>query len=262
MFQMAEGQRIRVLIADDHALLRQGLRRILEMESEIQVIGEASDGDQAIDLAVQLQPDVVLMDINMPRRNGLEATREVARLAPGVHVIALTIHDDDEYIFEMVNAGAKGYVLKDADPASLVEAIVKVGRGGAFLTPNLMARVLAEFRRLSDGREVAASTDEHGSQGVPERGLQGNDGSPANVMQKGAATDGTPQTVDTPLTEREQEVLCLIVQGKTNREIAVELFITEKTVKNHVTNMLRKLDMVDRTQAAVYAVRKGLAGGE
>lgn len=220
---------IRVLIADDHALLREGLRKILEMEADIRVVAEAGDGQSAVALATEYRPDVVLMDINMPGGGGLAATRSIHENLPDVDVIVLTIHDDDEYIIELVNAGAKGYMLKDVDPARLIEAIRRVQGGEAFIPSDLMTKVFQQFQRR--GEERAQSTH---------------------------AVHVQPGKHD-PLTERELEILQLIVDGYTNKEIAQALYISEKTVKNHVTNLLRKLDLSDRTQAAVYAIRTGLA---
>ena len=230
---------IRVLIADDHALLREGLRKILEMEPDMCVVGEAVDGLDVIEKARALRPDVVLMDINMPNGGGLNATRTICEQIPGVDVIVLTIHDDDEYIIELVNAGAKGYMLKDVDPARVVEAIRRVREGEAFIPTNLMTKVFQEFRRRS-----AAEALERGSE---------HPATAAHARQE-AAHRGERD----PLTERELEILQLIVDGRTNKEIAQALFISEKTVKNHVTNILRKLDLSDRTQAAVYAIRTGI----
>lgn len=219
---------IRVLIADDHALLREGLRRILEMEPDIRVVGEAGDGQTAVALATRHRPDVVLMDINMPGGGGLAATRAIHNRLPDVNVVVLTIHDDDEYIIELVNAGAKGYMLKDVDSARLIEAIRRVKGGEAFIPSDLMTRVFQQFQRREEGRQ-----------------------SPAHAAQGAAGHEA--------LTERELEILQLIVDGHSNKEIARSLYISEKTVKNHVTNLLRKLDLSDRTQAAVYAIRAGLA---
>jgi two-component system response regulator DegU len=225
---------IRVLIADDHALLREGLRRILEMEPDLQVVGEAADGQDAVQKAKELRPDVILMDVNMPGGGGLEATRLVREQLPSVDVIVLTIHDDDEYVVEMINAGAKGYVLKDVEPAKVVEAIHRVHEGESFIPSDLMAKVFREFQRISAYARRA----------------------PMAVARSGAEETGVERE---RLTARELEILQQIVNGQTNKEIASTLFISEKTVKNHVTNILRKLDLSDRTQAAVYALRHGLA---
>lgn len=227
---------IRVLIADDHALLREGLRKILEMEADLSVIGEACDGHDVVEKVATLMPEVVLMDINMPGGGGLEATRVIRERFPAVDIIVLTIHDDDEYVVEMVNAGAKGYILKDVEPARVVEAIHRVHDGEAFIPTNLMAKVFREFQRMSTyGKKVQQEAAIH----------------PTNRETGGLEHD--------KLTGRELEILQQIVNGRTNKEIATALFISEKTVKNHVTNILKKLDLSDRTQAAVYALRYGLA---
>lgn len=217
---------ITVLIADDHPLLREGLVRILAMEPDIQVVGEAGSGPEAVAMVAKHRPNVVLMDISMPG-GGLAATREISSRFPDVGVIVLTIHDDEQYLYELVRAGAKGYLVKDSEPRRVVEAIRLVCEGGSYLPPNLMEKVLNEFRRLQAGGGPAAR----------ER-----------------ARDGGGS-----LTTRELEVLQLIVEGCSNAEIAGQLYISEKTVKNHITSILRKLDVDDRTQAAVYALRHGLA---
>lgn len=212
---------IRVLIVDDHALFRQGLARILEMEEDIVVVGEAANGREALDRAVELRPHVVLMDINMPVVNGLEATRRLHRKLPHVGIIGLTIHDDEEYLRELIKEGAQGYLLKDTEPVRVVEAIRRVFRGEAFLPPNLITKLFSTLQRPS------------------------------------AADDAAPPEED--LTPREREVLQCIAQGMSNKEIAVSLYISEKTVKNHISSIFRKLDLTDRTQAAVYAIKQGLA---
>ncbi len=216
---------ITVLIADDHPLLREGLVRILAMEEGIEVVGEAGSGPEAVAMVAEYEPDVVLMDISMPG-GGLAATREISHRFPDVGVIILTIHDDEQYLYELVRAGAKGYLVKDSEPQRVVEAIRHVHRGDSYMSPELMKKLLEEFRRLPEGGTV-----------VRER----------------------PRTGVEALTARELEILQLIVEGRTNAQIARTLYISEKTVKNHITNILRKLDLEDRTQAAVFALRHGLA---
>lgn len=217
---------IRIVIADDHPLLRQGLVKILSLEPDMEVVGEAQDGEEVLERVAQHRPDIVLMDINMPKGGGLHATRVIAERYPDVAVIVLTIHDDEQYLFELISAGARGYLLKDSDPARVVEAIRYVHEGGSYVPPDLMSKVLGQFRRLHNAEAPAANRrSRHGT--------------------------GT-------LTEREREILQLIVDGRSNAEIAAALYISEKTVKNHVTNLLRKLGLADRTQAAVYALRHGL----
>lgn len=219
---------ITVLIADDHPLLREGLVRILAMEPGIKVVGEAGNGPEAVAKVAELEPDVVLMDISMPGGGGLAATRAISEQHPDVGIIILTIHDDEQYLYELVRAGAKGYLVKDSEPQRVVDAIHQVHSGGSYLPPDLMEKVLGEFRRLRDGGPGPSLRDR------PKVGAEA-------------------------LTARELEILQHIVEGHSNAEIAQSLFISEKTVKNHITNILRKLDLSDRTQAAVFALRHGLA---
>ncbi|MBO8169454.1 MAG: response regulator transcription factor [Thermoanaerobacteraceae bacterium] len=208
---------IKVLLADDHALIRQGLVKILALDPQLQIVGEAANGNEAVEKTRQYQPDVVLMDINMPGMNGLEATRIIKQEFPEIGVIALTIHDDEEYIFEMVNMGVSGYVLKDVDADTLINAVKQVAAGKSIIHPDITAKLLNEFKRLNKGEEE-----------LPR------------------------------LTAREKEVLQCVVKGLSNKEIGEQLYISEKTVKNHITNILRKLDVSDRTQAAIFAVKHNL----
>jgi NarL family two-component system response regulator LiaR len=207
---------ISVLIADDHPFVRHGLRTYLETLDDLEVVGEASDGAEAVELATRLLPEVVLMDLVMPELDGVEATRAIRAASPSTKVIVLTSFDDDEKVFPAIKAGAAGYLLKDVHPAELAEAVRKASRGEALLAPSVAARLM---------QEVAG-----------EGGRPGND-----------------------LTERELEVLRLIARGQANKVIARELGVSEKTVKTHVSNILAKLHLADRTQAALYAVREGLA---
>ena len=220
-------QTIRVLIADDHSLLRRGLVQLLNMTDKIEVVGQALDGHEAVQLAEQLQPDVILMDINMPRLNGIEAARQITARAR-IPILALTIHDQEEYIAEMNRAGAQGYILKDSELSNLVQAIQRVAAGDSFFPSSLMEKVMIKFHELAKKQH----------EGVY----------PMALHESGAQN----------LTRRELEVLQCIVDGMSNKECAQHLYISEKTVKNHVTNLLRKLDVVDRTQAAVYACQHGL----
>lgn len=221
---------IRVLIADDHPLLREGLVRILAREQDIIVVGEAADGRETVELAGRLRPDVILMDISMPKGGGLSATRKMREKYPTIGVIILTIHDDEQYLYELVRAGAKGYLVKDSDPARVVDAIRRVFAGKPYLPPELLDKVLDEFQRMRYG-------------GVPRE----------------LSVEAQSVQAAVELTQRELEILQQIVQGLTNVEIGEALFISEKTVKNHITNILRKLAVTDRTQAAVYALHHGLA---
>jgi DNA-binding NarL/FixJ family response regulator len=211
---------IRILLADDQSLFREALRMLISSQPDLEVIGEAANGAEAVKLADSFRPNVVLMDLQMPVMNGVAATRQLHSTQPDCHVIALTTFDGDEYIFDCLRAGAVGYLLKDAPSENLFAAIRAAARGESFLQPSVTTRVLAEFTRLSD--QPVASV-----------------------------------TLVEPLSDREHEILRLIAKGSTNREIAEALFITEGTVKNHVTNILSKLDVRDRTQAALKARELG-----
>ena len=205
------------MIADDHPVVRQGLRSFLETVDGIEVVGEAKDGDEAVRLTDELAPDVVLMDLAMPNVDGIEATRRITDVGGDTKVIALTSFATDDKVFPAIRAGAAGYLLKEAEPAEVADAILKVHRGEPILHPSVAERLM---------REVAAAK---------------------------------PRAHRTDLTARELEVLRLIAAGRSNREIARELDVAEKTVKTHVSNVLSKLGVADRTQAALYAVQHGLA---
>jgi DNA-binding NarL/FixJ family response regulator len=213
---------IRILIADDQALFREALGTLISLQADFEVVGEAANGAEACTMAQSLRPAVVLMDLQMPVVDGVTATRLLRAEQPDCRVIALTTFDDDEYVFECLRAGAVGYLLKDAPSENLFAAIRAAARGESFLQPSVTTRVLAEFTRLSDQPKTSS----------------------AELVE--------------PLSEREREILRLISQGASNREIADKLFITEGTVKNHVSNILGKLDVRDRTQAALKARELGL----
>jgi DNA-binding NarL/FixJ family response regulator len=216
---------IRVLIVDDQTLLRQGLQTLLEMQDGIRIVGQAGDGVDALAQADALKPDVVLMDVRMPRMDGVEATRQIRARLPAAQVIILTTFDDDEYVFDGLRAGATGYLLKDVSAETIADAIRRVARGEALIQPSIARKVVAEFTRL---------------------------GAPTNRPQPQAQ----PSSPDA-LSEREAEILRLLAQGLANREIADKLFITEGTVKNHVSNILAKLNVRDRTQAVLKAKENG-----
>lgn len=209
---------IRVLIADDHPIVREGLRTILGFQEGIEVVGEASDGLEAVDLAQKLLPEVVLMDIRMSKLNGVEATRRIKVHNPQIGVIVLTNYDDDRYVFEGVEAGASGYLLKDISSDELSEAIHRVARGESLMAPSVLRKVLDEFAHRAEESEL------------PHEGL----------------------------TPRELEVLQALAQGLKNEEIAKELFITGKTVKSHLGSIFSKLGVNDRTQAILYAIKHKL----
>jgi NarL family two-component system response regulator LiaR len=210
---------IRVLVVDDHAVVRPGFRTFLELQGDIEVVGEAADGEQALAAVSALAPDVVLMDLVMPRLDGVSAIERLREVAPATRVIVLTSFLDEDKVLPAVRAGAAGYLLKDVQPAELVRAIRIVDRGEALLHPAVAARVLREL-----------------------------------------AGDGARAERHELLTARELEVLALVARGRANKAIAFELGCAEKTVKTHVGNILGKLGLSDRTQAALYAVREGLVG--
>jgi len=209
---------IRVLICDDHAILRKGIRALLTTEPDIEVVGEARDGQEVLSQAKALDPDVVLMDLVMPKMDGIEATRRLTGEGARARVLVLTSFAADDKVFPAIKAGALGYILKDSGPDDLVQAIRRVHRGEPSLEPEIARKVLFELAH------------------PPQR----------------------PPTPD-PLTEREMDVLRLIAQGKSNRDIAEELVLAELTVRTHVSNVLGKLHLASRTQAALYALKEGLA---
>jgi two-component system, NarL family, response regulator LiaR len=210
---------IKVMIVDDHAVVREGLRAFLDLQEGMQVVGEASDGEHAIEQALALSPDVILMDLVMPRLDGVGAMRELRRTAPDARVIVLTSFLDDDRLLPAIQAGAAGYLMKDVEPAELARAVRAAHAGDAILDPTVAARVV---RVIADG-----------------------------------ATPAGPLSQDR-LTRREHEVLTLIAHGYSNKRIAAELGIAEKTVKAHVGRVLAKLGVADRTQAALLAVQQGL----
>lgn len=215
-------ERIKVLIVDDHRVVREGLVAILKSKENIMVVGEAQDGQEAVEKARALLPDVILMDVSMPRMNGVEATRLIKREFPHIGIAALTMYEEQQYIFDLVRAGATGYLLKDSDSSQIVAAIQAIYRGESLIHPSVASKILTEFSVMSQKKGKKASWVEH------------------------------------DLTEREITVLRLVADGKTNKEIAVSLDLSEKTVKNHVRNIFHKLQVYDRTQAAILAIRKGL----
>jgi DNA-binding NarL/FixJ family response regulator len=213
----------RVLIADDHPLFREGMRGRLDRVADIAVVGEAASGDEAVELAHKLEPHVILMDIKMPGLNGIEATREILRANPRVGVLMLTMFEDDDSVFAAMRAGAKGYLLKDSGGEGVVYAIRAVASGEAVFGPGVAERIMGFFS-------------------VPR---------PA-----------APQRAFPELTEREEEILSLVAQGKSNQEIARQLFVSLKTVRNHVSNILLKLQVADRAQAVIRARDAGIGHDE
>lgn len=209
---------VKVLLADDHALFRSGIAELLQSVPEFEVVGEASDGEEAVRLAAQLMPDIILMDVYMPGMTGLEATREIKKILPYVKIIMLTASGQDKDLFEAVKAGAHGFLMKNMDRDEFFSTLRGTVAGEAAISRSTASRILTEFSRLADARA----------------------------------------TVEARISPRETEVLELVSTGKTNREIASALHISENTVKNHLKNILEKLHLKNRVQAAAYALRKGI----
>ena len=214
---------IRVLVVDDHALFRRGITTVLTNQENLEVVGEAVDGLEAIAKAEETAPDVILMDLNMPRCSGLEATQALQTKMPEVNILVLTVSDNEADLFAAIKFGATGYILKNTEPEDLIQAIFHIAQGGVIISPQMATKLLTEFRDL-------------GSQ----------------VEKKPA------EEAEANLSPREDEVLRLVAQGATNKEIADSLFISENTVKTHLRNIMEKLHLANRSQAAAYAVKRGL----
>lgn len=207
---------INIVVADDHPVVRQGIIQIIELESDIKVIGQASNGEEAVNVARELKPDIILMDINMPILNGIQAMQKLKDEGLNYKVIVLTIHTEKEYLMKTVQLGASGYVLKDSEAKVLIDAIRKVYNGGTYIPSDLATELIKGY-----------NTQSH-------------------------------KNNDDELTDREIEVIKAIAEGMSNKEIASVLYISEKTVKNHISNIFRKLEINDRTQAAIYAIKHGI----
>ncbi|MCM3663602.1 response regulator transcription factor [Mesobacillus subterraneus] len=219
----------KIVIIDDHQLFREGVKRILDFEPSFEVVAEGDDGSEAIELVEKYQPEVIIMDINMPNTNGVEATSQLIEKFPEAKVIILSIHDDENYVTHALKTGATGYLLKEMDADALIEAVKVVADGGSYLHPRVTHNLVKEYRRLSADEN---GSDKYISQVEIRRPLH-------------------------LLTRRECEVLQLLADGKSNRGIGEALFISEKTVKNHVSNILQKMNVNDRTQAVVVAIKNG-----
>lgn len=219
---MTDGESIRVVIVDDHALFRRGLELVLSEEPDIKVVGEAADGIEAVHRAEEMTPDVVVMDVRMPRSTGIEAARRIRERLPDTKVIMLTVSDNEEDLYAAVKAGASGYLLKEISIEELADAVRAVARGHSLISPSMASKLLSEFNAL-----VQQAEERH-------------------------------RTLLPSLTPRELDVLKLVAKGLSNREISEELYISENTVKNHVRNILEKLHLHSRMEAVVYAMREKL----
>jgi two-component system, NarL family, response regulator DegU len=229
-------RKVKVLLADDHQLFREGLKRILNMESDLEVIGECGDGIQVLEFCNRQKPDVVLMDINMPIENGVVATERLREIFPEIKVIILSIHDDESYVFETLRKGATGYLLKDMEAESLTNAIRTVAEGHAYIHPKVTGKLINQLRRMTYLDEIGATSGAAASRETVTK-----------LIPKG----------NNPLTRREAEVLRLMAEGKSNKTIGENLFISEKTVKNHVSSILQKMEVDDRTQAVISSIKFG-----
>lgn len=218
--EAGESEKLRVLVVDDHALFRRGLQMVLEQEPDLELVGEASDGTEAVEKAQELMPDVILMDVRMPKRSGIEATVQIRDLMPHVKILMLTISDEEADLYEAIKAGASGYLLKEIPIEEVADAIRSVWAGQSRISPSMASKLLNEFAAISK-----ASTEK-------------------------------PEIPAPRLTDREMEVLKLVAKGMNNRDIAKELYISENTVKNHIRNLLEKLHLHSRMEAVVYAVRE------
>jgi len=214
---------IKVLVVDDHALFRRGIAAVLANQENLEIVGEATDGLEAIEKAEETAPDVILMDLNMPRCSGLEATQALQAKMPQVNILVLTVSDNEADLFAAMRFGATGYILKNTEPEELVQAIFHVVQGGAIISPLMASKLLTEFKGLETRAEMESA-----------------------------------QEASANLSPREVEVLQLVSQGATNKEIADSLFISENTAKTHLRNIMEKLHLANRSQAAAYAVKKGL----
>lgn len=232
-------QLIRVILADDHPVVRRGLAAMIDIEDDIEVVGVAKNGQEAIKLVHAQQPDIVLMDLQMPIMDGVEATKHIRRTAPHIPVLILTTFDDEEYIYDGIAAGARGYLLKDADPDQLIDAIRAASRGESLLDPVVAARVLDRFYYMS-----TMSTQSTPSSPPPAPKPEPKASSQPIFLPK--------------LTPREREVLALMAKGRRNKAIAKRLVITERTVKVHVGNIFNKLNVSNRTEAVAVAMKSGL----
>ncbi|NDI36530.1 response regulator transcription factor [Chengkuizengella sediminis] len=235
---MNNDHKVRVIIADDHALFREGLKRILEMEDQLEVISECGDGSEVLECCKKHKPDVLLLDINMPNENGVITTEKVTQHFPFVKIVILSIHDDESYVFETLKKGASGYLLKDMESNELIHAINSVVKGYSYIHPKVSGKLINHLRRMTYLNETGIAK-------------------PQEQQSKVTSNVRYIYDLENPLTKREAEVLCLMAEGRNNKAIGEQLFISEKTVKNHVSSILQKLEVEDRTQAVINSIKKG-----
>jgi DNA-binding NarL/FixJ family response regulator len=233
--EATSGAKLRILIAEDQALVRRGTSVLLSMEPDMEVVGQACDGIEAVTMARELRPDIVLMDLHMPRMGGVSATREITRDLPGTQVLVLTTLDDDETVFEAVRAGAHGYLLKDVTEQELFETIRALRRGESRLTPQIARKVMDQFRRLAGPSDYAAR---------------------ANANANASATAKKADVSTESLSDKEEKILRLITDGMSNRQIAAAMFLAEGTVKNYVSRIMEKLHANTRTALAVISNKR------
>ncbi|MGF7185044.1 DNA-binding NarL/FixJ family response regulator [Desulfitispora alkaliphila] len=213
---------VKILLVDDHVLVRKGIISLMATEEQFEIVGEASNGIEALELAKEVMPDIILMDINMPQCNGIEATKLIKKQLPYVKIVMLTVCEDDQHLFEAVKSGASGYLLKNLEPDNLVSSLLEVVKGEAPISPSMATKIMNEFAQVTNPK--------------PE-----------------------PNAIN-DLTKREKEVLEMLIDGLTNKEIAKELSISENTVRNHIRNIFDKLHIENRVQAATYALQQGISG--
>jgi len=229
MIPTTENNPLKVMVVDDHTLFRKGIISVLSSDEGLNIVGEASDGYEAIKMAKEKSPDIIIMDLNMPGCDGLKATQEIHINMPQVNILVLTVSESESDIFEAIKYGARGYILKNIDPSELVHTVRHIGRGGVIISPNMATKLITEFKLQPDN-------------------------SPNKSINKAEGEES-----DNKLSIREIEVLELTAKGATNKQIADSLFISESTVKSHLRNIMEKLHLANRSQATAYAIRSGIA---
>jgi DNA-binding NarL/FixJ family response regulator len=240
-------QTLRLLIVDDQPLIRRGMAMMLASETNIEVVGQAADGLEAVELAMALQPDVVVMDLQMPRASGVVATREITSRLPATHIVVLTTYDDDEFVFEAIRAGAHAYLLKDASEAEVLETIWSVHRGESRLSPAIARKVMEQFREFFARSSASPAGVDSFAQGRMAIGGARVPDAPSTAVA------GTPGTTAEPLNDKEHRILELIAQGMSNKQIAASVFLAEGTVKNYVSRIMDKLHAGSRVELALRA---------